>query len=205
MNMKDVLANIITSSNKINFDLPVNKCKDMSCIDKNLPTLIIGYEVAKKYIEDFNILKKFYPKQNIYWTFKRTERGVDYENDLKDFYTTVITDFCDKNTYTFIDFIGINIKTAKKLINFAKSDEKKMIFNENNRFLYVYCEKYNTVFGFSLSTSNFFGISPKKVMNLFKNNKNNEYVYDFTNIPYEVKHIVGEKIDKYMALHKYFT
>lgn len=47
--MEDVLANIITTSNKIAFDLPVNKCKDMSCRDENLPTLIIGYELAKIY------------------------------------------------------------------------------------------------------------------------------------------------------------
>ena len=130
---------------------------------------------------------------------------MDYEKDLSDFYTTVITDFCEKNTYTFIDLITMNYKMARKLIKFAKSDEKKMIFNENNRFLYVYCEKYNTVFGFSLSTSDFFGINPRKIINLFKNNPNNEFVYDFTNIPYEVKHIIGEKIDKYMTLYKYFA
>lgn len=203
--MEDVLANIITTSNKIAFDLPVNKCKDMSCRDENLPTLIIGYELAKKYIEGFNILKKYYPKQNIYWTFKRTERGVDYENDLKSFYTTVITDYCNRNKYTFVDIVNIDMKTAKKLIKYAKSDDKKLIFNENNRFLYVYSEKYATVFGFSLSTSNFFGISPSKVMKMFDGNMNNEFVYDFTNIPYEVKHIIGEKIDKYMVLYKYFV
>jgi len=149
-------------------------------------------------------LKKHYPDQNLYWTFKRTERGVDYENDLKEFYTTVITEFCDRNKYTFIDLIKLNFETAKKLIKFAKSDEKKLIFNENNRFLYVYCEKYSTVFGFSLSTSKFFGISHKKILNLFNGNENNKFIYDFTNIPYTVKHIIGEKIDKYMVLNKYF-
>lgn len=203
--MEKVLANIITKSNKVKFDLPVNLCKDMSCRDENLPTLIIGYEDAKKYIKGFNILTKFYSEQNIYWTFKRTERGVDYENDLKEFYTTVITDYCNKNKYTFIDVINLDLKTTKKLINFAKSEDKKLIFNENNRFLYVFCEKYSTVFGFSLSTSNFFGIKPNKIVNLFRVNKNNKFVYDFTNIPYEVKHIIGEKIDKYMVLNKYFS
>ena len=82
--MEEVLANIITSSSKLNFDLPINKCRDISCRDEKLPTLIIGYDLAKKYINGFNILKKFYPDQNLYWTFKRTERGVDYENDLKE-------------------------------------------------------------------------------------------------------------------------
>ena len=31
--MEEALANIITSSNKVKFDLPVNKCKDISCYD----------------------------------------------------------------------------------------------------------------------------------------------------------------------------
>lgn len=202
--MRNELANIITNSKKISFKLPVNKCNDMSCRDENLPTLIIGYENAKKYIKGFNILKKYYPDQDMYWTFKRTERGVDYENDLQSFYQTVITDFCDKKKYMFLDIIGMSLKTAKKLIKFAKSDDKKLIFNENNRFLYVYCEKYDTVFGFSLSTSKFFGLSPSKIVKLFKNNKNNEFVYDFTNIPNDVKLIIGEKIDKYMVLYDYF-
>lgn len=203
--MKEALANIITNSKKIKFDLPVNKCSDFTCIDESLPTLIIGYENAKKYINDFNILKKFYPKQNIYWTFKRTERGIDYETDLNNFYTTIITEFCDNIKYTLIDVIKLDFKKTRKLIQFAKSDEKKMIFNENNRFLYVYCEKYKTVFGFSLSTAKFFGIKPNKIIKLFKKNENNEFVYDFTNIPYDVKYIIGEKIDKYMALYDYFT
>lgn len=202
---KEALANIVTTSNKIKFDLPVKKCKDLSCVDKSLPTLIIGYDIAKKNIENFNILKKYYPKNNVYWTFKRTERGVDYETDLEKFYGTVISDYCDKFDYNLIDFYKINFKIARKLIKFAKSDEEKMIFNENNRFLYVFCEKYKTVFGFSLATSKFFGVSPQKIIKLFKDNKNNRFVYEFSNIPYDVKMIIGEKIDKYMTLYDYFV
>jgi hypothetical protein len=48
---KEALANIVTTSNKIKFDLPVNKCKDLSYIDKSLPTLIIGYDMAKKILK----------------------------------------------------------------------------------------------------------------------------------------------------------
>lgn len=202
--MEEVLANIVTTSNKVKFDLPINKCKDMGCVDDTLPTLIIGYDLAKKYINGFNILKKYYKEQNIYWTFKRTERGIDYENDIKEFYNTVINDFCKKNRYLFVDIIGLKIYEAKKMIKFIKSDENKLVFNENNRFLYVYCEKYQTVFGFSLSTSRFFGVNSNKIVKMIKDNPNNEFVYDFTNIPNNVKHIIGEKIDKYMVLWKYF-
>ena len=56
--MQKVLANVITDLTRIKFDIKVNKCKSMDEIDKSLPTLIIGYKKAKKYIKDFNILKK---------------------------------------------------------------------------------------------------------------------------------------------------
>lgn len=203
--MKKILANIVTTSNKINFVLPVNKCKDMSCVDNDLPTLIIGYELAKKYIDNFNILVKYYPKQNVYWTFKRTERGIEYESDILSFYKTVITSFCERIKYNLIDFYKINLRTSIKLVGFAKSKDKKLIYNENNRFLYIFCEKYNMVFGFSLSTSNFFGISPQKIISLFKNNDSNTFISDFTVIPNDIKYIIGEKIDKYLPLYEYFT
>lgn len=202
--MKRALANIVMEANKIKFDLPINKCKDLSSIDSTLPTLIIGYELAKKNIENFNILKKSYPKQNIYWTFKRTERGIDYETDLNDFYRAVIMDFCDKTAYSLIDFYKITPTIAKKLIKFAKSDEKKLIFNENNRFLYIYCEKFKVVYGFSLYTCKFFGIPTNKIINILRKNENNEFIYDFTSIPYDIKYVIGEKIDKYMPLYHYF-
>lgn len=203
--MENKLANIVTTSTKIKFDLPINRCKTLEDTDKSLPTLIIGYEMAKKSVDNFNILEKHTNGTNIYWTFKRNERGVDYEDDLKAFYKTVVLDFCEEVKYQLLNFFTLNIKTVKKLINFAKSDDKKLIYVENNRFLYVYCEKYNTVLGFSLSTAKFFGINPSKIVKLFKNNANNRFISDFSIIPYEIKYIIGEKIDKYLALYEYFT
>lgn len=203
--MKNKLANIVTSSTKIKFDLPINRCKTINDIDKSLPTLIIGYEMAKKNVDKFNILNKHNEGTNIYWTFKRNERGVDYEDDLKEFYKTVVLDFCDKIEYHLLDFYKLSKTTVKKLIKFAKSDDEKLIYVENNRFLYVYSERYNTVFGFSLSTAKFFGLNPSKIVNLFKNNDKNHFITDFSNIPYEIKYIIGEKIDKYLALYDYFV
>lgn len=203
--MKRKLANIITESSKIKFNLPVNKCDSMDCRDEKLPTLIIGYELAKQYVPDFSILKKHYEETNIYWTFRRNERGVDYEKDLKSFYSTVINDFCNKKKYVFVDIINLGFVNAKKLIGFIKSDERKLVFNENNRFLYIYCEKYNSVFGFSLSTSRFFGLDTRKLVCMVKKNKHNVFIDSFSRIPYEVKNIIGEKIDKYLAIYDYFA
>ena len=77
--MQKPVANIITNSNKIDFEFKYNKCKSLEEIDVSLPTLIIGYNNAKRYIKNFNILNKAYPEQKIWWTFLKTEKRVDYE------------------------------------------------------------------------------------------------------------------------------
>ena len=77
--MQKSVANIITNSNKIDFEFKYNKCKSLEEIDVSLPTLIIGYNNAKRYIKNFNILNKAYPEQKIWWTFLKTEKRVDYD------------------------------------------------------------------------------------------------------------------------------
>lgn len=203
--MDGKLANIVTSSSKIKFDLPINRCKSIDEVDKSLPTLVIGYDLAKKSINNFNILKKHEKGTNIYWTFKRNERGVDYEDDLNGFYKTVVMDYCEKIKYFPLNVYHLRYNSIKKLINFiTNNDGEKLFYIENNRFLYIYDKKSCNSFGFSLSTAKYFGVSPSKVINLVKSNENNRLITDFSNIPYDIKYIIGEKIDKYLALYDYF-
>lgn len=197
-------GNVVTTSKTIKFDLPINLCSDMSCVDENLPTLIIGYELAKKYIDGFNILKKYYPETNTYWTYKKNERGIDYEDDIESFYNLLITSYCSKVDYQFIDIVTLGYRNAKKLLKFISSSEHKFIFNENNRFIYVYTLEYKKVFGFSLSTAKFFGLNINKLLKLFKENECNEFIDDFANIPTNIKKIVNNRVDKYLVLYECF-
>ena len=124
--MQKVLANVITDLTRVKFDIKVNKCKSMDEIDKSLPTLIIGYKNAKKYIKDFNILKKSYHKQNLWWTFSKTERGVDFQDDIYKFSMEAIDNIIDKVEYQYVDYIDCSMEKAKKILE--RHQELKVLF-----------------------------------------------------------------------------
>ena len=81
----------ILTKNKVNNIVDfVSVIKDISEIDDTTkPLLIVGLHNAKIYSKNFSILNKKIDN-NIFWTFGKTERRVDYEKDLESFYTFVI-------------------------------------------------------------------------------------------------------------------
>lgn len=198
------LANIVTTLSRLKFKLPINKCSDISELDMDLPTLIIGYELSKSIIQDFNILKKSYLDGRILWTFNKNEKAVDYEDDLENFFKLSINRFIDNIDYKFIDIITLGFTNAKKLINYIVSPSEKFVFIENNEFIYVYGKEHKVVFGFSLKMAKFLGINIERIISLIKSNKNNRIIRDFSIISNDVKEIIGYKFDKYLALYEYF-
>lgn len=198
------LANIVTTLSRLKFKLPINKCSDISEVDMDLPTLIIGYELSKSIIQNFNILKKSYLDGRILWTFNKNEKAVDYEDDLENFFKLSINRFIDNIDYKFIDVITLGFTNAKKLINYIVSPSEKFVFIENNEFIYVYGKEYKVVFGFSLKMAKFLGINIERIISLIKSNKNNRIIRDFSIISNDVKEIIGYKFDKYLALYEYF-
>ena len=111
--MQKPVANIITNSNKIDFEFKYNKCKSLEEADASLPTLIIGYNNAKKYIKNFNILVKAYPEQKLWWTFLKTEKRADYDDDIAKFNETVINEHIKDIKYSFIDVIKLRLSEKK--------------------------------------------------------------------------------------------
>ena len=79
------------------------KFKSCAEIDNNLPTMVIGIENAKGCIENFSILEKIYDNGKFRWTFKKNERRIDYEEDLKQFidycYNNIISDIFLKHFF----------------------------------------------------------------------------------------------------------
>lgn len=203
--MQKVLANVIMDLTRVKFDIKVNKCKSMDEIDKSLPTLIIGYKNAKKYIKDFNILKKSYHKQNLWWTFSKTERGVDFQDDIYKFSLEAIDNIIDKVEYQYVDYIDCSMeKTKKILIYLTKSDDYKIAYIDNNNFLYVYSPHFKIVWGFSLGTMMFYGIKQSSIERNIRKFRNTQWVRNFTKIPTKVKRLIGDKIHNNLILYDYF-
>ena len=90
--MPQPITNIVTNLKRISFNFNYKKCKTLEEIDKSLPTLIIGYNEAKQMINGFNILKKDYPEQRVWWTFSKTEKRTDYDKDIEGYYNVLINE-----------------------------------------------------------------------------------------------------------------
>lgn len=202
--MNKNLGNILTSENVKKFDRYFNVCQNFNNIDITIPTLIIGLDNAKKYIKDFNILQKKYDN-NIWWTFSRFEKRNIYEEDIKAFYNFCLTLVLDNIKYKYINIFKLKYNKLKNSLLYIESCNTRVVtFNENNRFLYFYCSKFNTVYGLSLTDLEYCGIDYNKILNKIKANKNFYFVENFNFLPSDIKYKLGDKIHCKLVLFDYF-
>lgn len=201
--MKPV-ANIITSSNKIDINFNYNKCKTMGEIDKSLPTLIIGYKNASEYINNFKITHKCYPEQNIWWTFLKTEKRIDYDNDIRNFNKIIIDNLIKDVSYSLFDIINFDKQKKKEYWNDILSNSEKIIYNYYNKFLFIYFSNENKVIGLPINTCKFIGVDIKKILNKLKENKNNKFIKNINSIPFLVRRDIDNEIHKLLVLYPYF-
>lgn len=147
--------------------------------DFTKPILIVGLNEAKKFKDGFSILEKKID-ENIFWTFTKIERRVDYEKDIFDFYNYVLKKNIDDLKYKYINLLTLNKNKCKNMLLLLKNNENKYIYISNNM---VYCYYNNVVYGFSLTIAEYCGINKKKILNLLKSNANiiisyNDYFID---------------------------
>lgn len=202
--MQKPVANIITNSNKIDFEFKYNKCKSLEEADASLPTLIIGYNNAKKYIKNFNILVKAYPEQKLWWTFLKTEKRADYDDDIAKFNETVINEHIKGIKYSLIDVIKLRLSEKKEFLRYLLSDEIKLIYNYFNKFLFIYSKNRKTVWGLPLSTLRYCGVNSNKLLSKIYANKNNIKMTAIDSIPSTVKKELGSNIHYQLPLYEYF-
>ena len=195
------IGNIITKSKKNVFGDMFNVVKSFDEAIEGIPTLIIGVEEARKHINGFNILTKQY--DNVWWTFAKTERRCEYEDDIISFYKYVILYGMEKIKYTYIDLINYKLNSIKKVINFLRDNTKKFIFlTRNSNFMFIYSEKYSTVFGISLELCEYLGVRKQKIFKLLKNV---EYIHDTSFITSDLRKVIGGNTHYIPILHTYLN
>ena len=200
----NTVANIVTTSNKVEFGFKYNKCKTMGEIDTSLPTLIIGYNVAKESIDNFTLLRKSYPEQNVWWTYLKTEKRVDYDNDLNNFHNVVVNNISNNVTYSLIDIINLSTEDKENIWKMLLSNKNKVIYNYYNKFLFIYVNEDNIVYGLPLTTCRFLGKDTDKLIKKLNKIESNKFVYDFNNIPIEIRRKMDDNIHQLLVLNEYF-
>ena len=195
------LANIVTNGKKNVFGEIFNVVNSYEDIISDIPTLIIGLEKARACINNFNILDKQYG--DIWWTFSKTERRYEYEEDIIKFYEYAIIHEMDKIKYVYVDIIRYTLTSIKKVIKFLGDNTKKYVFlTRNSNFMFVYSEQYNTIFGISLELCEYLGIEKSKIYKLLKNR---EYINSTKFIPPDIRKVIGNNTHYILPLYTYLN
>lgn len=163
---------------------------DISLADPTKPVLIVGIKLAKKYIDNFSILDKKV-NDKLFWTFKKTEKREDFENDINNFYNYIIYNISNSIKYYYINILKLKYNKIKKIYNIIFSSEKKYIYISNNMIYLLHNEK--DVFGISISILEFLNIDIKKLFKKIYSNENNIICTNMSNCVKSIKTEIGNK------------
>lgn len=199
------LANIVTRGRKDDFSDIYNVVNSCEKIDNGLPTLYIGLNSAKKCIDNFSILQKYYKEQNCWWTFSKTERRNDYINDTEKFQEEVILNALKDVRYEYVDFIRYRRKRIINFIKYIYSRSDKLCFlTRGSTFIFIYDVSLNTVFGLSLALCEYIGIDKHKIIGRIKSNKYNQFINNISFLNADIKRIIGNNTHYILPLYSYF-
>lgn len=166
------VGNIVTNS-KIEIE-NFKVCDKLETIDKNLPTLIIGWENTKKLLgENVSILHKQIDNFT-YWTFSTKERKSEYEVDLDSFISKCYNSFGEHLPYVYLDLLMgkrmVNFRIIRKILSL----KNPITYISDSNMVYIYGE--NIIFGIDLNIVSLFEEKYEKILNKVKNLENNTLV-----------------------------
>lgn len=156
------IANIV-SNDSINVGPEFNIVKSMDeIIYKDLPTLIVGHDLALSYFlrDSINILNKQINK-NTFWTLKRNVKRDVYSSDLESFIRFSYKNFLNKINYVDIDFIQFSEAKMEKVKKKLWSLKNVISYKSNNNVIYVYGE--GLIFGLDLNVAEYIGLNSEKI------------------------------------------
>lgn len=200
------IGNIITSNKKRKFPKLFNVVETIGEIDVSNPTLIIGLQESKAIMgRNFSILERR-PKDKLWWTYNKTERNCEYEEDYEDFYRHCILNKLGKIKYKYLDFTTYRYTRLKSLINYLRNQKGKTCFITRDRnFVFIYVNEDNIVLGLSLNLLEYCGIPKDKSIKKLKENKHNHFVKDTSFIDATVREVIGNNTHFIPVLSELFS
>lgn len=158
------IGNIVSSS-KLDIPEEFNVVKSINDIIIGLPTLIIGWNYVDKNYPNYDITNIMI-SENLYWTFKKTEKRDKFEEDLRFFIKKAYNNLILGMSYVFIDPIQYNSSKLIKIIKKIKNSNN--ISYCHNNMIYIYTD--NIIFGVDLNLMEYIGFNVNKLKNkLMKN------------------------------------
>lgn len=183
------LGYIISDRKLKNIDGFVEQVNDISLTDSTKPVLIIGWNNAKKDKDYTSILNKQL-RNNVYWTFSRSESRVDFEEDLENFYNIIYNNILDKINYFYINIFKLKYCKIKKIYNILFSKEVKNIYISNSM---VYFPYKGDILGISLNILEYYGIKREKILKMISSNPSNRILEDDDKFVFKLARRLGNK------------
>lgn len=192
------IANIVSRTRTTFNDELFNITDDITSINPNLPTLVVGWGFVKEVYQGKNIsiLNKNIDKSTM-WTFSRHEKRTEYEKDSKYFLELLIDDISKGVKYRYINILTLTYKKTKNLIEKLNKLEISCIYVYMNSFIYIYSSSTKTAYGVDFNMIDYLNINRKKIYKKLYNLGDVFFSDDFIDDELK-KHIKDNKITPYI-------
>lgn len=176
------IGNILTEpSDTFNYPSELNVIYDLS-EPNNLPTMIIGYYNAKKF-PNFNILNSEIG-ENLYWTFKRTEKRDNFEIDIDNFISSNYKKLIQDIEYVNLDPIQESKEFLRDSISKIYNNSNAVVYIHNNDMIYIYSNK--TIYGIDLKLMKYLRFNTEKLISKLK--KRYKVIIKYNNLNLDKKY-----------------
>lgn len=203
--MRYIANSIIQDRTKLPYNKLINNCSTKEDIISSIPTIIVGYKYAKENIENFSILKKWYPEQNVFWTFGKTERRTEYNDDIIYFYNFCINLIKNNKKYKYFDILSEKFNSVKNLINLIRESKSVTIYNNGDKFLFIHAYNSDVVIGISLDLCEYVGINKEKVLVKIKSMRNTKMINSILHFDKNIKKEIYKKEYLVPIFYEYFN
>jgi len=188
------IGNIITTSKMPDYTRLFKVVDDIDDADRSIPTIIIGVQNAREELDDrFNVLDKCYDGGMLWWTYRKNERRVDFEDDMSAFVKFCVEKVAKSIEYVYVDLPNIGVNGVKRFIRYIDNGDMKLCHVTNgDSFMFIYDEKKSMTFGLSLSLCEYVGVKAEKVIDRVRRNKNNVIIDNFSKVNNLVRRYINE-------------
>jgi hypothetical protein len=145
------IGRIITTTKIEGISEFIDVTKDSSTIVNNeakIPTLIIGYKNAQNICGDLKVTEKKIGN-NLWWTFSKRERRIDYEPDLNKFLAEVFNFLMKSFKYEYLDPITCDDEELSKFSSEVFESNRMRVIYVTDTMYYVFCPHSKKTFGVS--------------------------------------------------------
>lgn len=180
------IGRVITNSKKIEVLDFIDKTADVSKVNGDIPTLIVGKSFAESIYgkENVRILDKKLSK-NVYWTYSKAEKRNVFETDFSNFEKYVISYMLRTTKYQFFSLFRNSLSRKKGFIRFLDDRSiKKTIYIRKNH-IYIYYGS-DLVIGISLGEIEYLGINREKAIKRILENPSNALVSNTKFLSYRI-------------------